>query len=85
LHIIPYLAILKNSHTCNINVQTAAGITLATQIGTASIYQDNHSIELYHTCYIPQFISNLLSTQKLLQKQARMIDYNSLQVEFNGK
>jgi hypothetical protein len=52
-----YLAILKNIRPCYINIQTAARITLATQRGTASIYQDDHSIELQiHSIYIPTYI-----------------------------
>jgi hypothetical protein len=47
-----YLAILKNIRPCNIKIQIAAGITLATQIGIGSIYQDDHSIELYNTLYV---------------------------------
>jgi hypothetical protein len=85
LHMTPYLAILKNIRPCNIKIQTAAGITLATQIGTASIYQDDRSIELHNTLYVPQLTFNLLSGQKLRQKGARMIDDNSPRVEFNGK
>jgi hypothetical protein len=50
-HMTPYLAILNNIRPCNIKIQTAAGITLATQIGTASIYQDDRSIKLHNTLY----------------------------------
>jgi hypothetical protein len=65
----PYLAILKNICPCNIKIQTAAGITLATQIGTASIYQDDRSIELYNTLYVPQLTFNLLSGQNYDKKE----------------
>jgi hypothetical protein len=53
LHITPYLAIFKNICLWNIKIQTAARITLVIQIGTASIYQDDHSIELHNTLYVP--------------------------------
>jgi hypothetical protein len=61
----PYLAIFNNIRPCNIKIQAPARITLAKQIGIASIYQDDRSIELHNTLYIPQFTFNLLSRQQL--------------------
>jgi hypothetical protein len=57
----PYLTILNNICPCNIKIQTGAGITLATRIGTAFSHQDNRSIELHETLYVPQLTFNLLS------------------------
>jgi hypothetical protein len=48
-----YFAILKNIYPYNIKIQTAARIILAIQIGIVFIYQDNHSIKLYNTLYVP--------------------------------